>query len=656
MIEVSFPVPLPLTAGCGEGSAKRMAKTADSRAGCIRLPLPQRPPSGFRPRMGRGATQIMDLSPRTASSEAIPGEDVPSPSSARSRVRIGEERLQAREQRRLDVQRQLCEQLGLGAQKAEDGPTEAEVSGAKTPRASGGPISGPPRPPKPKPHRSAHSMPEASQGAPAEALPSGRRWKSALAPLWPDRSIDSPPTEPARCGMSKTIPISEASDTPPAAKGNFPAELSALHRSSPSKPLEEVRPGSATAAASPASTHSVALSIVLCESQCQDSKLAEPEPDKQALETSQDSKRETDNDVECDKPSESTPQSARPQSDEAGHERVRLLEESAKRLRDQAERLRAENRRSRVFGPSAGDSVSLEPTTLEDAPQTVSKHLEEMWRKIAELDETNKAESEKLAQEQRQAEERRRAQDAFEKRLQEQVERNLQEHREKEAREAEEQAAREEEARQAQKARAQRRMEQLAQEADRSKQLEEQRQIGRSEEMQSKWQQLEEELDKQWAEQEAEERRRVDDYARSRRRQFEDWERRLAAERQRFASQAEFCAAARQHKARSAAYADEQFYGHPAEKAPGYMPLPPEQKPSGNSSPLTPGSFASLTADELALLKELQSVQNFSRETQKAKVKELLFRWHPDKNPESQEKAKQLFQFIQQQRRLVLGL
>jgi len=248
-------------------------------------------------------------------------------------------------------------------------------------------------------------------------------------------------------------------------------------------------------------------------------------------------------------------------------------------------------------------------------------------------------------------EERRRAQEAFEKSLQEQLDRDLQEHREKEAREAKEQAAKEDEVRQAQEARAQRRMEQLAAEADRSKQLEEQRKLGRSEEMQSRWQQLEEELEKQWAEQEAEERRRVDDYARDRSRQFEDWERRLAAERQRFASLAEFSTAARHHKARSAAYADEQFYGHRAEKAQGYAAPPePESRSSANLS------RSSLNADEHALLKELQSVQNCSREAQKAKVKELLFRWHPDKNLENQEKAKQLFQFVQQQRRLVLGL
>jgi len=377
---------------------------------------------------------------------------------------------------------------------------------------------------------------------------------------------------------------------------------------------------------------------------------SEPELTGKAADVSQYAK-EIRGDVDCKMPVESTTLSSRPQSDDPGHDRVRLLEESAKRLREKAERLRAENRRSRVFGTSGVVSVSPEPVQEEAPKASASKHQEEIWRKIAVLDEINKAERQKLAEEQQEMEERRRAQEAFEKSLQEQVDRDLQEHREKEAREAKEQAAKEDEARQAQEARAQRRMEQLAAEADRSKQLEEQRKLGRSEEMQSRWQQLEEELEKQWAEQEAEERRRVDDYARDRRRQFEDWERSLAAERQRFASLAEFSSAARHHKARSAAYADEQFYGHRAEKAPGYAaPAEPEHKSSGNLS------RSSLNADEHALLKELQSVQNCSREAQKAKVKELLLRWHPDKNLENQEKAKQLFQFVQQQRRLVLGL
>lgn len=63
-----------------------------------------------------------------------------------------------------------------------------------------------------------------------------------------------------------------------------------------------------------------------------------------------------------------------------------------------------------------------------------------------------------------------------------------------------------------------------------------------------------------------------------------------------------------------------------------------------------------LSAEEKALLKELQGVRSAPREAQKAKVKDLLFRWHPDKNPQCAEKATKLFQFVQRQRELVLGL
>jgi len=184
--------------------------------------------------------------------------------------------------------------------------------------------------------------------------------------------------------------------------------------------------------------------------------------------------------------------------------------------------------------------------------------------------------------------------------------------------------------------RALRRKEQQAQEEERSRQLEEQR-------LAREGQRLEEQ-ERHWAEQEAEERRRVDDYARDRHRQFEEWERTFAAERLRFASEAEFCAAARRKKAKVDARADEQFYA--SQRAPPREPaVPVPEGPTGNS----------LGSEERGLLKELQSVQSASKDLQKAKVKDLLIRWHPDKNPDCQEKAKQVFQFLQQQRRL-LGL
>ncbi|CAL1159849.1 unnamed protein product [Cladocopium goreaui] len=149
---------------------------------------------------------------------------------------------------------------------------------------------------------------------------------------------------------------------------------------------------------------------------------------------------------------------------------------------------------------------------------------------------------------------------------------------------------------------------------------------------------LTDELERQWAEQEAQERRRVEDYARFRRRQFEEWERHFAAERLRFASEAEFCAAKLRQKARVAAAADEQFYAskrdtwHKSERA------LPEAEGDTNLAP-----------EERQVMKELRSVLGAPRETQKAKVKDLLIRLHPDKNPGCTEKAKQLFQFLQEQ-------
>jgi hypothetical protein len=303
------------------------------------------------------------------------------------------------------------------------------------------------------------------------------------------------------------------------------------------------------------------------------------------------------------------------------------------------------------------------------APET-SKHLEDMRRKINALDSQQQVELKLLEDQRREVEERRRAQEEFERKLQEQVESDLREHREREAHEAGEQAAREQEVWQALAERTQRRKEQLAQEEQRSRQLEEQRAEGRSEAAQVKWQQVEEELERQWAEQEAEERRRVDDYASHRHRQFQDWERRLTAERQRFASEAEFVAAAKLSKVRNAARADEQFYGDRGtpggaySSSQGARPHPQRSTPAAPQAAQRPGSShgkeayadSKLNPDERSVLKELQTVQGASRDLQKAKVKDLLFRWHPDKNPDCPEKAKLLFQFVQQQRQLVLGL
>lgn len=302
-----------------------------------------------------------------------------------------------------------------------------------------------------------------------------------------------------------------------------------------------------------------------------------------------------------------------------------------------------------------------------------------MRRKIAELDEVNELERSRLEQEQRELQERRRVQEEFERHVQERTERDIQEHREREAREEEERVLREEEERRERRQRNRIRQDQLNQEQEYSRRLEVTRREGRSESQQMKWQVFEEELDRQWAEHEAEERRRVEDYAKERRKAYEAWDRRLTSERQRFASEAEFCEAARHRKARSAAHADEQFYGPRrcrnvgsttdggsfSSSLPSRPPWPPPRPPppnaAGGSSCSNGATSAavdmkSLIPEERAVLKELQSVRNACRDSQKAKVKELLFRWHPDKNPTCVEKATQVFQFVQRQRDVVLGL
>lgn len=56
------------------------------------------------------------------------------------------------------------------------------------------------------------------------------------------------------------------------------------------------------------------------------------------------------------------------------------------------------------------------------------------------------------------------------------------------------------------------------------------------------------------------------------------------------------------------------------------------------------GSYSCFTGDGLApeerqVLKELRSVLGLPREAQRAKLKELLMRLHPDKNPQQADKA-----------------
>ncbi|CAE8586366.1 unnamed protein product [Polarella glacialis] len=191
-------------------------------------------------------------------SGASPTEDLPSPASPRRQPRDAAaavavaDRQASRAQRRAEVERELCDKLGLSLEQdgapgtiAEaDGRLAVEVCAAAprveslryaprhqyTPRdkvsAEGlyetlvrprsalrrgtglaAETAGPSRPPKPKPHRALATSYEDAGGmsAPtsAEALPTVRRWKSALAPLWPDRGV---PEASPRLDLSKTAP------------------------------------------------------------------------------------------------------------------------------------------------------------------------------------------------------------------------------------------------------------------------------------------------------------------------------------------------------------------------------------------------------------------------------------------------------------------
>lgn len=295
-----------------------------------------------------------------------------------------------------------------------------------------------------------------------------------------------------------------------------------------------------------------------------------------------------------------------------------------------------------------------------------------MRRKIIELDEINAFEHEKLICEQRAVEERRRQQEEFERSVVEQRERSLREHEEAEARKEAERSELEEKERRQFEERESRRLEQQHREEKRSKCLDEKRREGRSETAQKKWQEFEEELDRQWAKQEQDERERLSQYAKERHRQYEDLDQKLRSERRRLATDAEFSEAAHFQRAHVAARRDEQVYVRPrpnvgrnaggrGRRSPFYPPQPPP-KVNGNGTDtktINSCSFNSqmnMIPEEHAALTELQSVCGDSRNRKKAIVKQLLFKWHPDKNPECTELATRLFQFVQRQKELVLDL
>eukprot|EP00747_Dinoflagellata_sp_TGD_P062261 gnl/TRDRNA2_/TRDRNA2_152919_c0_seq1.p1 gnl/TRDRNA2_/TRDRNA2_152919_c0~~gnl/TRDRNA2_/TRDRNA2_152919_c0_seq1.p1 ORF type:complete len:416 (+),score=108.37 gnl/TRDRNA2_/TRDRNA2_152919_c0_seq1:594-1841(+) len=378
------------------------------------------------------------------------------------------------------------------------------------------------------------------------------------------------------------------------------------------------------------------------------------------------------------------PTTERLETDAEIGERTRVLEENSRRLRETAERLerdrRERKRLERVRAPPPRMAPAELSRTKEDGAAsqfqidglsptpvlaTTGKWFLEMRRKIAQLDEVNEVERERLEQEQVQAEYRRRAQEEFERSVQEKTERNLRELQKSKERELAERERREEEERVEREAREARRQAQSRVQREESRRLEEKARSARSDAAQMKWQVFEEELDRQWAEQEAEEKRRVDHYASLRQRQYQDFDRRLASERKRFGTDAEFCAAYRQTQAKNAANADELFYGtrgKPPWGGGGHEARPPPCRPPPcGSGPTSAGGYMDSGAKEMppeerAVLKELQSVRSAPRDSQKAKVKELLLRWHPDKNPESADKATRVFQFVQRQRGIVLGI
>ena len=74
--------------------------------------------------------------------------------------------------------------------------------------------------------------------------------------------------------------------------------------------------------------------------------------------------------------------------------------------------------------------------------------------------------------------------------------------------------------------------------------------------------------------------------------------------------------------------------------------LAPVAPPKGTMIPEERSAFDDLVAAR----------QTCSRESQKAKVKELLFKWHPDKNPSDTDKATRVFQFVQREKERILGL
>eukprot|EP00929_Paragymnodinium_shiwhaense_P064722 TRINITY_DN3245_c0_g1_i2.p1 TRINITY_DN3245_c0_g1~~TRINITY_DN3245_c0_g1_i2.p1 ORF type:complete len:670 (+),score=189.59 TRINITY_DN3245_c0_g1_i2:53-2062(+) len=629
--------------------------------------------------------------------------------------------------------------------------------------------SGPPRPPKPKPYRSTAATPRQEPQenravvGDAQRPNAGvtKRWKSALADIWPDRlpggqgddigcnsevffnqkqppqaadlaSIATPVSSPGSrspaaraaspCGtprrgsrkplslvgsqISATTEATElqpsvltaerapaAALTLPAALADVAQQASALLscdvRSSAATALATFAPPAVAVAALPPALPAVAQAAAPVQATV--AAIADEAPLGQKKQLSGDACATEDTDLNHQAAAKQRSCSELPSS-----ERARLLEESARRLRSNAERVRGDAVRSRLFGlPQASEAVIAEAVftspeegaCLQEAATTAAttataaaaaatatpaatKHLEDLRKRIAQLDEVNRLEKQRLEQEQRDADLRRQAQETFEKTILEKTERELRLQRERDEQAEAEYLQRSRRAQQELEERQQWRQEQQQLQQQKSRRLHEKRNEGRSEASQMAWwKQFEDELERQWADQEQEERRRLEEYASQRSRQLDEWERRLLAERAKMGHSAEFAEAMRHRKMKSAAFADVTYYNAQRSRSQGPQPAAqpacagaskareasqPKAPPSAASAP--PLDVKTLSPEERAVVRELQSVQAAPRDCQKAKVKELLLRWHPDKNPDCEALATRVFQFVQKQRQAILGL
>jgi len=617
-----------------------------------------------------------------------------------------ESRQAQRDRRRLQLERQMRADLGM---KDEDGdePTEGieqsesgkasqgyrsrsafvtresktgqfgqsnPMSSSSDPGSGFGRNNGPSRPPKPKPHRPLASHNQNYTACdPADVDGESKRWKSALLPIWKDRHAAIHACDPPEWSSSRDVPSPSHRSNAPSSHGSW------VRGERPFGPSAEPAPSAPSPrVASPVSPVARQMTSTCPSLNIPASLRASPPTSLGSTLTN-------------------SGMASGASTSSGVSERTQMLEESARRLRQQSERVRVENRRARTFGPSFTNAPEGPATITRSRTEEVStsnlsspdsrdkdggagspkvevvdeyaqRRAEEMRKRIAELDEINLLEKERLEEEQRENERRRLQQEAFEKEIQERTERELREHQERQEREDREREQREIERERERKDRERRNREKTVEEEKEARLREEEKHRAREKASRMKWDVFEQELDSRWAEQEAEEKRRLEEYAAQRRKQYEEWDRRLNEERQRHINAENSCKTQRFVRgARNAAAADEAFYANKRQGPTGFSKAPPPPnafRGSGasgykpfDSSPAAPKvDTTGLSSEELSVLKELQSVTLLSRDTQKAKVKELLFKWHPDKNPDNTERATKVFQFVQKHKEVVLGL